>query len=164
MVSLRLLRITNTNFYIMKGFKFIALVILLVGAAVNTNAQKVVTEKFWVGGVCDMCKTRIEKALDVSGIKYASYDLEAHTLEVIYKANKISSEEIHKLLNDAGHDTDKAKASDEAYANIHGCCKYREHEHGTEKSCSASCKKKCEGGEDHDDHEHDEEGDDEDGH
>jgi hypothetical protein len=27
---------------------------------------------------------------------------------------------------DAGHDTDQVKATDEVYANLHGCCKYRD--------------------------------------
>lgn len=75
-----------------------------------------------------MCEARIEKAVDVKGVKTADYDLDTHTLSIVFRADKISEEEIHKLLNAVGHDTEKSKASDEEYDQIHHCCKYREHE------------------------------------
>lgn len=125
--------------------------ILFLGAALlftsTSFGQKTVETSFWVGGVCGMCEQRIENALDVKGVKYADYDLASHTLTVAFKTKKISEEQIHKLLNAAGHDTAKSKASDEVYAKIHGCCKYREHKHGETPSCG-------EPGHDHD-HDHD---------
>ncbi len=134
----------------MKSILNIFLALAFITLATTAEAQKTVTEQFEVGGVCEMCKTRIEKALDVKGVRYANYDLETHQLEVVYKTRHISSEEIHKLLNAVGHDTEQSRASDEAYANIHGCCKYREHEHeehddakASEKSCSPGCEKSC---------------------
>lgn len=95
----------------------------------QVSAQKVKTIKFEVDGVCGMCKDRIEKAVDVKGVKYANYDLDNHQLEVIYKTKKISENEIHQRIANVGHDTEKIKATDEAYDQIHECCKYREHEH-----------------------------------
>ena len=87
-----------------------------------------------------MCETRIEKALDVPGVIMAEWDVETKKAKVAYKTKVISEEQIHQLIANVGHDTDKIKATDEVYANIHGCCKYRE----GGGSCS--------GGDDHDDH------------
>lgn len=148
----------------MKSLLNILAAFAMIALANTSEAQGTVTEKFEVSGVCEMCKTRIEKALDVKGVRYANYDLENHQLEVAYKTKHISSEEIHQRLNDVGHDTEKSKASDEAYDKIHGCCKYREHEHdeakASDKSCSPGCEKKCseekkaKKDDDHDDHDH----------
>ena len=82
---------------------------------------------FGVSGLCGMCENRIEAAYDQKGIVAADYDLDTHTLHVVYKAKKWDEERLHKLATAVGHDTDKFKASDEVYANMHGCCKYREH-------------------------------------
>ena len=94
--------------------------------AVSAQAQKAELT-FGVSALCSMCENRIEAAYDQKGIVVADYDLDTHTLHVVYKAKKWDEERLHKLATSVGHDTDKFKASDEVYANIHGCCKYREH-------------------------------------
>lgn len=130
----------------MKFLFNISFVLLLGLLSSSAYGQNVVTEKFWVGGTCDMCKERIETALDTTGVKYAEYDVQTHTLEITYSTKKITADQIHDRLNAIGHDTSRSKASDEAYANIHSCCKYRDHDHGEEhdddhkSSCSSSCK------------------------
>ena len=111
----------------MKSFKLITLFLLVF--SFQAMAQKEVkTIEITVSGVCEMCKTRIENALDVKGIKMADWTATDHNCKIVYRADKISEEEIHQLLNAAGHDTEKSKASDEEYAGVHGCCKYREHQ------------------------------------
>ena len=35
-----------------------------------------------------------------------------------------SLDEIKKKIAEAGHDSEDFKATDEAYANLHSCCKY----------------------------------------
>lgn len=100
---------------------------LFLGMSMMANAQKVQTISFQVSGVCGMCEARIEKAVDVKGVKTADYDLDSHTLTLSYATKHISEEEIHTLLNEVGHDTEKSTASDEQYDSVHGCCKYREH-------------------------------------
>ena len=82
---------------------------------------------FGVSGLCGMCENRIEAAYDQKGIVAADYDLDTHTLHVVYKAKNWDEERLHKLATSVGHDTDKFKSSDEVYAKMHGCCKYREH-------------------------------------
>ena len=73
-----------------------------------------------------MCEDRIEAAFDQKGIVAADYDLEKKTIHVVYKTKKWDEERLHKLATAVGHDTDKYKATDEVYANMHGCCKYRD--------------------------------------
>jgi hypothetical protein len=107
----------------MKNLIFVVLSLLLV---TNISAQKKVDVTFEVGGVCGMCEERIEKAYDVKGIVIADYDLEIHQLHVVYKTKHFPDIlDVHRLATSVGHDTDLIKASDEVYAKIHECCKYR---------------------------------------
>lgn len=119
------------------------LILMALALSSLSYAQKKVEIEFQVSGVCGMCETRIEKALDVPGVIMAEWDVETKKAKVAYKTKVISEEQIHQLIANVGHDTDKIKATDEVYANIHGCCKYRE----GGGSCS--------GGDDHEHHDHD---------
>lgn len=112
----------------MKQLKILSILLFL---SVPLAAQnKVETIEFGVAGICGMCKERIENALDVKGIKFAEYNQETHQCKVVYRTDKITEEEIHDLLNEVGHDTGKSKATDEQYARVHKCCRYREgHDH-----------------------------------
>jgi len=103
-------------------------------------AQKKAEIIFEVSGVCGMCEDRIEKSLDIPGVIMADWDIKSKELTVAYKTKKIEEAQIHQHVADAGHDTEKVKATDEVYANIHGCCKYRD---------GASCS-----GEPEDEHDH----------
>ena len=117
------------------------LLVALALTAVSVQAQKAELT-FGVSGICGMCENRIEAAFDQKGIVAADYDLEKKTIHVVYKVKKWNEERLHKLATGVGHDTDKYKATDEQYANMHGCCKYRDSDGGS-----------CTGGDhDHDDH------------
>lgn len=111
----------NSYFSIMK--QLIALI--LMSAAWGVQAQKVETS-FRVEGVCGMCEARIEGALDVHGVVSAEWDRESKMLTVVYKEKQISEATLHDLIHAVGHDTSTGKATDEEYAGLHGCCKYRE--------------------------------------
>ena len=112
----------------MKQLIFIGL--MLLGTLTYAQSNKPVTVNLTVGGTCDMCKERIERTVDVKGVKYFEYTLATHNLEITYVPSKITEEQLHKSLNAVGHDTNKSKASDDQYDKIHGCCKYRVHLHG----------------------------------
>ena len=102
------------------------LLILMALALSSLSYAQIKAEiEFQVSGVCGMCETRIEKALDVPGVIMAEWDVETKKAKVAYKTEVISEEQIHQLIANVGHDTEKIKATDEAYANVHGCCKYR---------------------------------------
>lgn len=94
----------------------------------QTDKKKATEEiSFEVSGVCKMCKSRIEDAaLYTSGVKFAEWNKETQMLKVAYKTKKVDEKTIHKSIAEAGHDTEKVKATDEAYAKLPGCCKYRD--------------------------------------
>ena len=99
--------------------------ILFLGFQVKSFSQNSPqTTKFKVYGNCEMCKATIEKALDVKGVKAANWNTETKMIEVVYVPAKISEEKIHELIAASGYDTEKAKASDKVYGDLHSCCKY----------------------------------------
>ena len=99
--------------------------VALALTAMTAQAQKAELT-FGVSGICGMCEDRIEAAFDQKGIVAADYNLDTKKIHVVYKAKKWNEESLHKLATGVGHDTDKYKATDEVYANMHGCCKYRD--------------------------------------
>ena len=102
------------------------LLICFLGMSLAMVGQKKAEVSFAVNGVCGMCEARIEKAYDLPGILNADWDLETKKLRVAYKVKEYTVEELHEVAARAGHDTDIAKATDEEYMGLHGCCKYRE--------------------------------------
>ncbi|MEX2592014.1 MAG: heavy-metal-associated domain-containing protein [Anditalea sp.] len=99
-------------------------------ATIQTEvAQAAESATFYVDGKCGMCKNRIENAVkDLKGIEAVNWDVETKALTVKYNASKVKEAEIHQKIADVGHDTEKLKASDEAYSSLPGCCKYERKE------------------------------------
>ena len=93
---------------------------------ISTQAQKKNAKiTFEVNGVCEMCKDRIEKAtLKTKGVKYCNWTIDTHQLSLIIDERKVDKLTIQKNIAAAGHDTKEVKATDDAYKNLHGCCKY----------------------------------------
>jgi len=106
------------------------LIIALMLTGTLTFAQNKNTKaSMEVDGICGMCKARIEKAcLNTKGVKFAQWSIDTHELNLIYDARKTDMETIEKQVLAAGHDTKNVKATDEAYATVHACCKYRDEE------------------------------------
>lgn len=72
---------------------------------------------------CGQCKDRVEEKLNyTSGIIFAELDVPTKQLTVKYKANKITADEIRKILSDLGYDADDVKADPEAVAKLPLCC------------------------------------------
>lgn len=130
--------------------KYILTLVAIAAFTVNTAAQSKITEtSIEVDGLCGMCKERIENAAYLPGVKKVNWDIETHELDLVYRNDKISKEEIIASINAAGHDVEGALASDEQYANIHGCCRFRDPEqrkaHGLDDPL-------CKPGETHEEH------------
>jgi periplasmic mercuric ion binding protein len=89
---------------------------------------KVVKATLTVYGNCELCKARIEAALDQRGIKQSKWNTQTKALSIIYNPVKISELQIHQFIAAVGHDTDKVKAKDEVYAELPYCCHYRDHD------------------------------------
>lgn len=102
--------------------------IFLVAVGFESLGQKKTKTTIYVDGVCDMCKKRIENALDVRGILFAEWDKNSHLLTVVYRQKNITEDSIHRIVNSVGHDTERSKAPDEVYWKLADCCHYRDEE------------------------------------
>lgn len=109
------------------NMKKVILVILVSLVTLTAFSQKKsAVHKFEVNGVCEMCKERIEETcLATKGVKYATWNVETKQLKVIINEKKTSALTVKENLAKIGHDSKEVKASDEAYNNLHECCKYR---------------------------------------
>jgi membrane fusion protein, copper/silver efflux system len=89
---------------------------------------------FEVGGACEMCKDRIEKAaLSVKGVSTATWSTEDHILHLSYDSKKVKLNKVHKAVAAVGHDTELEKASVDVYNELPGCCLYERLEYDSEK-------------------------------
>lgn len=87
------------------------------------------TDSLFVDGLCGMCKERIEKAaLQAPGVIKADWNVDSRILTVRTDDRDFEEDQLHRAVADAGHDTDKRRAPDEAYDQLHNCCKYRDPE------------------------------------
>tara|TARA_R110002050_G_scaffold184989_3_gene318773 strand:- start:3039 stop:3416 length:378 start_codon:yes stop_codon:yes gene_type:complete len=106
--------------------KILVIAIMLIGTttfAQNKNAKATME----VDGVCMMCKSRIEKAcLNTKGVKSAVWNVKTHELKLIFDERKTTVKTIQNSVANAGHDTKELKATEEAYALVHPCCRYRD--------------------------------------
>ncbi len=92
----------------------------------SDQVQKTERTSFTVKGNCKMCKKRIEKAaLSLKGVKMATWDIPSNMIDIIYDDKKLELKEIHNKIASVGHDTDKAKASEDVYDELPMCCQYR---------------------------------------
>jgi hypothetical protein len=115
----------------MKTVKFLLAIALVATIGVTAVAQTTTkttappkTETFKVWGKCDMCKTRIEKTARAEGVTTANWDTKTQMLVVTFDPAKTNVESLSKKLASIGHDTEKYKATDDAYEKLPGCCHY----------------------------------------
>lgn len=84
------------------------------------------TENFKVGGNCDMCKKRIEKAANqVEGVFSADWNIETKMMKVVLDDSKTDVHKVEMAIAKAGHDTEMHRATDEVYDVLPGCCQYQ---------------------------------------
>lgn len=90
--------------------------------------QDIATNKsaeFYVWGICDMCKSRIERtAQKVIGVGFAKWDKKTKILKIDFDQNETSPDAIKDALALAGHDTEDVKALAENYDKLPACCLY----------------------------------------
>ena len=119
----------------MKAIKilFASLFALMASQSVNAQSGKETlnsrtkSETFKVYGECGMCKKRIEKAATtVEGVQSVSWNEDTQMLTLKYDLfKKEAVENVQKKIASVGHDTEKYKADDAAYANLPTCCHYQ---------------------------------------
>jgi len=109
--------------------KKLVLVLLIMLAGFSTQAQekKNKNAKYDVAvkGNCEQCKKRIEKAAyGVKGVKTATWSEKTNNLHLILDETKCSATDVQSAVAKAGHDTEKVKATEADYNNLHHCCQY----------------------------------------
>ncbi len=98
------------------------------GGSTGTNLPATTSGHAMLGvqGLCDMCRTRIEKtALSVNGVTSATWDKATGQLHLNFDPSRTSLDAIGKALAAAGHDNTLHRAPDAVYNALPGCCKYR---------------------------------------
>jgi periplasmic mercuric ion binding protein len=111
----------------MKCLKIILILSLSIGASHISHADgdKKKKETFKVWGQCEMCHDKITKTVkSVDGVKSVSWNVVTKMMKVKFDENITSLDSIQIKISKAGYDTEKYKASDETYNNLHHCCKY----------------------------------------
>ncbi len=95
---------------------------LLLSATAFANQEK--QEEIKVNGSCGSCKKHIEKAAHLPGVEKADWNMDTHVLTLVYDPGKVTTEKVEKSIASAGYDTEKYKASEEAYNKLDACCQY----------------------------------------
>ncbi len=103
---------------------------------------KTITQKILVKGECEMCKDKIEKALDVPGISFAEWDVESKMLTVRYNDKKISEDQIHETISELGYATDKLAANVASQKSLDKCCQPKDAVKACGSEKAGCCSKK----------------------
>jgi len=113
----------------MKNLGLVLAVVLVTLFSVNSYAiGKMETIKIKTSSQCDMCKETIEKKMAFEkGVKSAVLDVESSVLTVVYNPKKTNPDLIRKAVAAVGYDADDIPAEQEAYDNLHECCKKGSH-------------------------------------
>ena len=109
----------------MKKFILTAIVLLVIttGKTLHAQTQNSATVKIQTSAICDQCKDRIEKQVNLmSGVKKAELDTATKILTVNYNPKKTSPDKIRKVISNTGYDADDVKANPKAKARLPQCC------------------------------------------
>jgi periplasmic mercuric ion binding protein len=107
----------------MKTLKLFLLSTAFILFAQSGYAQ-VKSETLKVAGECGMCKKKIETAAKSAGATYAVWNEDSKELKVKYNSKSSNAAKIQESIAAVGYDTESYKATEEAYNNLHSCCKY----------------------------------------
>jgi len=103
----------------------IAFLAFVFTSTVYSQSATTKTETLKVSGNCDMCKASIEKAAKIDGVSKAEWSKKVKTLTATFNPAKTNIDAIGKKIAAAGHDNDKAKATNVVYEKLPSCCQYR---------------------------------------
>ena len=85
------------------------------------NAKEVIIK---TSAVCDMCKTKIEKALKkTDGVYKGILDLKTKDATITYDSTKVDLAGLKSLISREGYDADEVPAEKRAYNKLPACCK-----------------------------------------
>ena len=109
----------------MNSLKYLmtALVMLSFGVG-NAQIKKSKTETVKIYGNCGMCKKTIEKAGNIKGKSKVEWNSDTAMATITVDSTKTSIDDILKKIASVGYDSEKFRADDEVYNNLHNCCQY----------------------------------------
>jgi hypothetical protein len=99
--------------------------LLALASCTLAVAQEVSETEFHVAGNCSQCKTRIEKAVTIKGVKFARWNKSTKMLKVALVTGAVTTDSLQRRLAAVGHDTEAYKANDDVYGSLPACCLYR---------------------------------------
>lgn len=109
----------------MKKINFILIIFTFLFSFVYAQEVKTIESKIAVAGNCGECKDRIEEALNIDEVKYASWNKKTKMLKVVFESS-VTIDSLKQRLALVGHDTDTHKSSDKVYKALPKCCLYRD--------------------------------------
>jgi copper chaperone CopZ len=100
----------------------IAMVFTFTACEAQIKNEKKETVKIY--GNCNMCKSTIEKAGNVSKTAKVEWNKDTKMASIAYDQKTTNLDEILKRIALAGYDSDAFRAPDYAYAKLPECCQY----------------------------------------
>lgn len=98
------------------------MITLLLTVSQLVQAKSVVKE-IKVKGQCGECKDRIEKALDLPGISFATWNVDSKVLTIRFNNSRFTIDQIHKIISDLGYATGEVEANKTAEDALPKCCR-----------------------------------------
>jgi copper chaperone CopZ/outer membrane receptor protein involved in Fe transport len=71
---------------------------------------------------CGMCKTNIEQALRVPGVRSVVVDVDTREVTIRYHRKQLNPAALRLLINAAGYDADNSPADPSVHVNLPACC------------------------------------------
>ena len=106
------------------SFLFLFLTSCKTGASAGAEKATIQAVEILTSAQCDMCKKSIEtKLLSTGGIRFASLSMATKKVTVRYHPEKITPDQIRRVITDLGYDADDQKGNQEAYKSLPACCK-----------------------------------------
>lgn len=110
----------------MRNFKKTLLIGMMIVSqfsfAQNNNVKEEI--KIQTSAQCEMCKERIENALNSEkGVISSTLDLSTKYVSVVYKPNKTNPDKIRVVITKLGYQADEFIADPIAYDKLPSCCK-----------------------------------------
>lgn len=99
-------------------------VLLLLFSSCSAQLKNTRTASVRVNGECGMCESKIEKAALVKSEAQADWDPDTKIARITYDSTRTTLDAVLKRIADAGYDSEKCLAPDQAYAALPGCCQY----------------------------------------
>lgn len=118
----------------------LCIIVLFLTANFAYSKDEIKEVKIKTSAECEMCKTKIEKAVNrLTGIESSNLDVESRVLTVKYNPDKVELDKIRKAVSKAGYSADDVAADPKAYKKLPKCCqqgghdKEKDKEHGDSK-------------------------------